>query len=185
MAAALKELMAQKPVEKISIREITARCGMKRQNFYYHFEDIYALMRWMFQEEAVSLLQKREGTLLWQEGILQLYQYLEENRAVCLCALKSLDRDNVKRFFEANVHDVIGRTIVQIAEELGGIEGKIPAEWPELLTHYYVISMTGMMESWLLGEIDQSPQELIDFFDAVLTDFMLGTSVRLGKRTPG
>lgn len=112
MAAALKELMAQKPEEKISIQEITTRCGIKRQNFYYHFEDIYDLMRWMFQEEAVSLLQKREGALLWQEGILQLFQYLEENRAMCLCALKSLGRNDIKRFFEADVHAVIGRTIL-------------------------------------------------------------------------
>lgn len=183
MAAALKELMVQKPVEKISIQEITARCGMKRQNFYYHFEDIYDLMRWMFQEEAVSLLQKREGALLWQEGILQLFQYLEENRAVCLCALKSLGRDDIKRFFEADIRAVIGRTILQMAEKLGGVEGNIPAAWPELLTHFYVVSLVGMMESWLLGEIDQTPTEIVDFFDAMLTDFMQGASARLGKST--
>ena len=63
LASALKELMAQKPMEKISIQEITALCGMRRQIFYYHFEDIYDLMRWMFQQEEVSLLQKREGAL--------------------------------------------------------------------------------------------------------------------------
>lgn len=119
LASALKELMAQKPMEKISIQEITALCGMRRQNFYYHFEDIYDLMRWMFQQEAVSLLQKREGALLWQEGILLLFQYLEENRAVCLCALNSLGRDTIKRFFNADIYAVIGRTITQMAEEVG------------------------------------------------------------------
>lgn len=181
MAAALKELMAQKPMEKISIQEITVRSGMKRQNFYYHFEDIYDLMRWMFQEEAVSLLQKRKGVLLWQEGILQLFQYLEENRAVCLCALKSLGRDNIRRFFAADIHAVIGRAILQMAEPLGGIEGNLPAAWPELLTHFYVISLVGMVESWLLGEICQTPTELVDFFDAMLADFMQGASARLGK----
>lgn len=173
MAAALKELMAQKPVEKISIQEITVRCGIKRQNFYYHFEDIYDLMRWMFQEEAVSLLQKREGALLWQEGILQLFQYLEENRAVCLCALKSLGRDNIRRFFADDIHAVIGRAILQMAEPLGGIEGNLPAA--------YVISLVGMVENWLLGEISQTPTELVDFFDAMLADFMQGASARLGK----
>ena len=55
LAAVLKELMAQKPVNKITIHDITERCGIRRQNFYYHFEDVYDLMRWMFQEEAVSL----------------------------------------------------------------------------------------------------------------------------------
>lgn len=183
LAAALKELMAQKPVEKISIQEITALCGIRRQNFYYHFEDIYDLMRWMFQAEAVSLLQKRKGALLWQEGLLQLFQYLEENRAVCLCALRSLGRDNLKRFFEADLSSIFGRTILEMAEKLGGTEDSLPPAWPELLAHFYVAALSGMMESWLLGEIAHSPQELIGFFDAMLTDFMGGAALRMQKES--
>lgn len=98
LAAALKELMAQKPIDKITIHDITGRCGIRRQNFYYHFEDVYDLMRWMFQDEAVSLLRQHEGTLLWQEGLLQLFRYIEENKAVCLCALRSVGREHLKRF---------------------------------------------------------------------------------------
>ena len=37
LAAALKELMAQRPIDKITIHDITERCGIRRQNFYYHF----------------------------------------------------------------------------------------------------------------------------------------------------
>ena len=59
LAAVLKELMAQKPVNKITIHDITERCGIRRQNFYYHFEDVYDLMRWMFQEEAVSYMKEK------------------------------------------------------------------------------------------------------------------------------
>lgn len=69
LAAALKELIAQKPIDKITIHDLTERCGIRRQNFYYHFGDVYDLLRWMFQEEALSLLQQHEGTLLWQEGL--------------------------------------------------------------------------------------------------------------------
>lgn len=90
LAAALKVLMAQKPMDKIAISELTGMCRIRRQSFYYHFEDIYDLLRWMLQNEAVVLLQQHEGTLLWQEGLLQMFRYLEENRAVCLCALKSV-----------------------------------------------------------------------------------------------
>lgn len=37
LAVALKELMAQKPIDKITIHDLTERCGIRRQNFYYHF----------------------------------------------------------------------------------------------------------------------------------------------------
>ena len=99
LAQALKELMAQKPIEKITVHDLTERCGIRRQNFYYHFEDVYDLLRWMFQEEAVALLRQHEGALLWQEGLLQLFRYIEENRAVCLCALRSVGREHLNRFY--------------------------------------------------------------------------------------
>ena len=47
LCQALKKKMAQKPLDKITIRELADDCGLKRQAFYYHFEDIYDLVRWM------------------------------------------------------------------------------------------------------------------------------------------
>lgn len=114
LAAALKERMAQKPIDKISIHDLTESCGIRRQTFYYHFEDVYDLLRWMFQEEAVALLQQHEGTLLRQEGLLQLFRYIEQNRAVCLCALKSVGREHLKRFFEADIHAIIHRAVEEV-----------------------------------------------------------------------
>ena len=76
LALALKELMAQKPIDRITIHDLTERCGIRRQTFYYHFEDVYDLLRWMFQEEAITLLRQHEGMLVWQEGLLQLFHYI-------------------------------------------------------------------------------------------------------------
>ena len=178
LAAALKELMAQKPVDKITIRDLTDRCGIRRQNFYYHFADVYDLMRWMFQEEAVSLLAQHEGTLLWQEGIVQLFQYLEENKAVCVCALRSVGHDHLRRFFETDIYAVIHRTVEQIGTELG-LDPEHPQVDVDLVTHFYVMALAGMMESWLLGELDRTPEELIAFADQLLQDHVLGGRARL------
>ncbi len=179
LAAALKELMAQKPIDKITIHDITERCGIRRQNFYYHFEDVYDLMRWMFQEEALSLLRQHEGTLLWQEGLLQLFRYIEDNRAVCLCALRSVGRDHLKRFFETDIHNIIHRTVEQIGLEIGAIRGESNCADIELITHFYVVSFSGVLESWLLGEIERTPEELISFADRMLQDHVRGAKLRI------
>ena len=181
LAAALKELMAQKPIDKITIHDLTERCGIRRQNFYYHFEDVYDLMRWMFQEEAVSLLRQHEGTLLWQEGLLQLFRYIEENKAVCLCALRSVGREHLKRFFETDVHTIIHRTVEQFGHEVGAISAGVTEADIELTTHFYVVALTGMLESWLLGEIDRTPEELIAFADRTLMDQVQGARLRYSK----
>ncbi len=178
LAAALKELMAQRPIDKITIHDITERCGIRRQNFYYHFEDLYDLMRWMFQNEAVSLLHQHEGMLLWQEGLLQLFRYIEENRAVCLCALRSVGREHLKRFFERDIHAIIHRTVEQFGREVGAIRNDTAPAETELITHFYVVALTGLLESWLIGEIDRTPEELIRVTDCILQDHVRGAKLR-------
>ncbi len=178
LAAALKELMAQKPIDKISIHDLTERCGIRRQTFYYHFEDVYDLLRWMFQEEAVALLKQHEGTLLWQEGLLQLFHYIEDNRAVCLCALKSVGREHLKRFFQADIYAVIHSAVEQIGTDVGAIQAGVTSDEVALLTHIYVVASAGVIESWLLGEIDRTPEQLVAFADQMLQDHIRGAQVR-------
>ena len=177
LASALKVLMAERPMDKITISDLTAICKIRRQSFYYHFEDIYDLLRWMFQNEAISL-QQHEGALLWQEGLLQLLRYLEENRAVCLCALKSMGRDHIKRFFEADIYSIIHHTIEQLGENIGSNPQLDSFVDIEMLTHFYVLALAGMMESWLLGEIDRTPEQLVQFADVILNDQINGAAAR-------
>lgn len=184
LAQALKELMAQKPIEKITIHDLTERCGIRRQNFYYHFEDVYDLLRRMFQEEAVALLREHEGALLWQEGLLQLFRYIEENRAVCLCALRSVGREHLKRFFEADIHAITHRTVEQLARDMGALGAGVTEEEVALMTHIQVVSYAAILESWLLGEIDRTPEELIAFADQMLQDHIQGARLRWSAARP-
>ncbi len=174
----LKQLMQKKDLNRITISEIMEHCGMARQQFYYHFEDIYDLVRWMFQEEALSLLRQQEGILLWQDGFLQFLRYLQENRTICLCALRSMGREHLKRFFQAEIYALIHHTIETLFEEIGSSEEKMDVD---LLTHFYVISFAGLAESWLQGEIDKTPEELVEFTDLFLQDQIRGVIARLNK----
>ena len=44
----------------------------------------------------------------------------------------------------------------------------------ELLTQFYVIALAGVVESWVLGELKCSAEELVDFIDQLLTDQLRG-----------
>ena len=183
LAAALKKLMAQKPLEKITISELTDLCHIKRQNFYYHFEDIYDLMRWMFQNEAVSLLERREGALLWREGLLELFHYLQSNRAVCLCALRSLGREHLIQFFRDDLYAIIHRTVSDLARQTGISKTE---DETDLLVKFYISALSGMAENWLLGELDSTPEQLIRLVDEILQDHLRGAAMRMrdGKASP-
>lgn len=178
----LKELMTQKPLNRITVAEIMRGCGMARQHFYYHFDDVYDAVRWIFEEEAVALLREHEGVMLWQDGLLQLFQYLQENRAFCLCALRSMGRDHLKRFFQTDIRTIIQSTIRLIAAELGYEAGE---QELTMLTRFYVGALVSIVEDWLLGEIQGTPEELIRFVDQVLQDHVRGAGLRLSQAGPG
>ncbi len=152
----LKELMTQKLLNRITVAEIMRGCGMARQHFYYHFDDVYDAVRWIFEEEAVALLREHEGVMLWQDGLLQLFQYL--HRAI------------------------IRSTIRLIAAELGYEAGE---QELTMLTQFYVGALVSIVEDWLLGEIQGTPEELIRFVDQVLRDHVRGAGLRLSQAGPG
>ena len=135
----------------------------------------------MFEEEAVSLLKKHTGIRFWQEDVLLLFQYIEANRTVCLCALNSLGRDHLKHFFEADIHASIQNTVEQIGLEIGALDAHVAKADIELMTQFYIIALTGLIESWLRGEIDHSPEELVTFADRILQDHIRGAKLRLNN----
>ncbi len=48
LAASLIKLLSQKPLDKVTVKDIIEDCGVNRQTFYYHFKDIYDLVDWNF-----------------------------------------------------------------------------------------------------------------------------------------
>ena len=59
LEASLKNLLLQKPLNKITIADIADDCGINRMTFYYHFKDIYDLVEWCCEEDA----SRASGTL--------------------------------------------------------------------------------------------------------------------------
>lgn len=53
-------MMLTKPLDKITIRDLTEDCGISRMAFYYHFKDIYDLVEWACVEDAAKALRERK-----------------------------------------------------------------------------------------------------------------------------
>lgn len=162
MAESLKKLMTQKPLNKISIREIVEDCGVNRQTFYYHFQDIYALLEWIINQEIVSVLEDTESFLTWQEAGLYLLKYLEKNSTVVLCALNSLGRTAIKQLLYTDVVNVATQIITQISSDIN-----VDEESFNHVVHYYAISFGALLEDWLSNGMKRSPEEVIDILDTI------------------
>ena len=84
LEASLKKFLLKKPIDKITIRDLTDDCGISRMAFYYHFKDIYDLVEWSCFEDASRALAGKKTYDTWQEGLLQIFEAVLENKPFIL-----------------------------------------------------------------------------------------------------
>ena len=155
LASALKELLEHKPLNKITIADITEQCGVNRQTFYYHFQDIYALLEWIYTTDAQRLLEgKRDGDT-WQQGFLQVLEYIRDNRALVRNTYHSVSRELLEGYLYRVTYQLM-RDVVE--ERAAGTQ--VPEEDRAFLAHFYKYAFVGLVLDWIRTGMKGEPAEL-------------------------
>ena len=85
LGVSLKDLMRTRAFHKISVGDICEHCGMNRKSFYYHFQDKYDLLSWIFYSEFMQLLDADAPVDIWTY-MTRMCAYFAENRLFYLNA---------------------------------------------------------------------------------------------------
>ena len=152
LAAAMKECMKTTPVDAITVRQITERCGVTRQTFYRNFLDKYDLINWYFDKLlARSFEHMGRGTTVL-DSLEKKFTYIQEEKAFFAAAFR-YDRQNSLR-----EHDF--KLILAFYENLIREKSGRPAT-PEIhfLLEMYCQGSITMTVKWVLGGMDLTPSQ--------------------------
>ena len=110
MAQALKELMAEKPLKRITIQDIVERSHMTRQSFYYHFQDIYEVLELICRYDLVDQIAYRveESFAHWMERLMEI---VETNKWFYRKMLQDMDWERVAGYLKPAVEAQIRRLV--------------------------------------------------------------------------
>lgn len=170
-AEALKQAMKKKPFQKITVSELVKACGTNRKTFYYHFEDIYALLKWMFEQEAIDVVKSFDLIVDYDEAIRFVMDYIEENEHIISCAYDSLGRDALKTFFYVDFEKIM-EALIASAEEMQGV--RLDAGYREFLCRFYTEGLSGIMVEWIQNRERRDRETMIEYVVAGVRDSMLG-----------
>ena len=105
IANSLKEVMREKPFDKITISDITENCSINRLTFYYHFKDKYDLLNAICYNEIISKLSDAGDKESLKNGFIALFKTMQEEKDfyanAFLCNNSKLDElilDYFKKF---------------------------------------------------------------------------------------
>ena len=163
LASAMKKMMAVKPIEKITVKDIVELCGVNRQTFYYHFEDVYDLLEWIFEQDAEKSLPSRIVYEHWREDVLVFFKYLNDNRIFALNVYNSNSRPYMLDFYKKK----LGRCISGFAEIVSdGVT--ISRQDYDFVVEYYTQMIMGLITRWLDLNMVLPKQITVERFIAVL-----------------
>ena len=144
LEAALKHMMLKKPLDKITIQDLTSQCGISRMAFYYHFRDIYDLVEWVCLEDAAQALQDKKTCDTWHEGLLQVFEAVLENKPFVLNASRCISRERMERVLFQLTYGLILDVVNERSQGL-----LIAEEDKVFIANFYKYSFVGLMLDWM------------------------------------
>ena len=153
----LKNLLLKKPLTKITVGDITDDCGINRMTFYYHFKDIYDLVEWSCLEDAKRALEEKKTYDTWQQGLLQIFKAVQENKSFILNVYRCVHREQVEKYLQPLVDQLL---LNVINEEAAGIT--VRDEDKQFIAQVYSYMFIGLMLDWIKDDMREDPQQIVE-----------------------
>ena len=96
IAMALRQLMKERPFDKITVQNLMDVTQMKRQSFYYHFQDTRDVLMWICRREIFEPLM--ESQLELEDWMILALELLDRERCFYRKLLKAAHVDFLQEF---------------------------------------------------------------------------------------
>jgi AcrR family transcriptional regulator len=116
-------LVRQKPLDKLTVKDIVEDCEITRNTFYYHFQDIYDLTAEVFRSEFAALLRSGGADIGWWDMVREAAGFAQKNRAAAYVTDGGV-RLHVKD--DRYIRTTESRVKIQNAQPRGGGKGPGP-----------------------------------------------------------
>ena len=157
LEASLKKLLLEKPLNKITINDITEDCGVNRMTFYYHFKDIYDLVEWACIESATRALAGQKTYDTWQQGFLQILQAVQKDKVFVTKVYHSISREHIENYLYRLTYDLM---IGVVEEKAAGMT--VRPEDKEFIANFYKYAFVGLTLEWVRTGMKDDPAALIE-----------------------
>lgn len=159
----LKNLLLQKPLNKITISDIANDCGINRMTFYYHFKDIYDLIEWICTEETARAINGKKTYETWQQGFLQTFQMILENKPFFSNVYHSISREKMEDYLYA----ITFNFLIEVVEEKA-VGMSVAESDKNFIANFYNFAFVGLLLDWIKKGMQEDPQLIIDQVSALI-----------------
>ena len=101
-----QEMLAEMPFDKITVSALVKRAEGSPNTFYYHYQDIYALLDDWFQKQVDALVPVGEP-IQWKPVTKNILRECRAHSKTIYHVFDSLSRDRLDTLFENFLHSAV------------------------------------------------------------------------------
>lgn len=139
-------LLEERPLNRITVKDIVETCGINRNSFYYHFEDLPALLDEIIAGQVEEFIRDHPSIDTLEEGFDAALDFVLKRKRAVLHIYNSLSRDVFERYLMEVCRYVVATYIGP------ALEGQdIDEEEKQMLIRYHKCACFGHIIDWLNG----------------------------------
>ncbi|WP_078543622.1 TetR/AcrR family transcriptional regulator [Litchfieldia alkalitelluris] len=160
----LMELLKEKPISSITVKEICERADINRSTFYSHYSDQFALLS-QIEEEFLSDMnetlnsynfQKDEEALQMTERLLE---YVAANKDVCEVLLGEHADATFQKRVMTFAHNYVVKNLIR--------SNDIEPDISEYVSLFAISGSIYVIQHWLKRGMDKSPKEMSEIINRI------------------
>lgn len=142
--AAFAQLLEERSMNKITVKDIVERCDINRNTFYYHFPDIPSLLEEMMDEKINLLISQHYTPGCPFDCIKPALQYGAAHRQAILHVYRAVPRETFLVYLDRFARHMVAEYFANISKSF-----TVPPEDIEVLSRYYKCTVVGSLLDWL------------------------------------
>lgn len=173
----LIKLLQDRPITQITVKDVCADCGLNRQTFYYHFQDIYDLLFWIVQKDITAYYHAEKiAPANMSDYLYSLFGYCQEHSKLVRHAYNAANRVRYETAFRDASEPLLRRKI-------GSYENYnlVSEEDADLLISFYAYSAAALFFRWLESGMPQSFREHFSKYCMLLDESVNALLLKFSK----
>ncbi|SEP78333.1 transcriptional regulator, TetR family [Lachnospiraceae bacterium NE2001] len=157
IADSLKALTKTKTFDKISVKDISEQCGINRQTFYYHFEDKYTLLKWIYESDLLSKYMTDVSFDNWTTRLESLLTAMTEDKTFYINTVRHTE-NYIQEYLLVQAQDLFEQAI-NVIEESANAEGKktVSKEQRNFIARFFAYGSCGIIIEWVSRGMIEEP----------------------------
>jgi len=150
------KILNERPLNKITVKDIASACKINRNTFYYYYTDVYALLSELFQTELQTVTDEYNDTFSWEESFIVATKFALENKIAINHVYNSIQREELEDYIYNVSGHVMNRYVEKLSDGISASSGD-----KKLISSFYQCALTEMVLRWIASGMKEDPDTIV------------------------